>query len=469
VIAVVLLGGWELLRRKTIAPVPADRAIAVLPFTVPGGNSTEYIADGITESLINALAEEPHIRVLARSTVFRFKGSKLTPQEVGRTLGVDAVFVAGMQQEGDMANVSAELVSARDGAHLWGDRYTRKATDLIVIQDDLARGLAQALQLDHMPRELSAVGELRERAHALYLRGEHELNARNLRAASDYFHRASVADPSYALPYAGTADALTLSARYAAAPVAEFAPAARQAARKALALDPSSPEAHVSLASVYDTCDWHFAAAEQEYRKAIALRPGDVLAHQWHALLLARLGRIADAVAERQRALALDPYSPVLHLFAANIDYYAGRYDSAAAFCAEAIALEPRLPFAHVQMALIRLQQHRYADAQNELGLDAGRPSAPSIATRAVLDALEGDPAAAAKSLDALPAGEADYARAVVNATVGRIDDALDSLQRAFAERSVYASYAAVEPLLEPLHAHPRFAALVRDAGLRRR
>ena len=442
----------------------ATLSVAVLPFNM--ADDAQYVSDGITDSLINALAEDPELRVMARSTVFRFKHSSLTPQQIGQELRVDAVVAADIRQHGDHVTVAAELVSAGDGARLWGERYERKASDLIGLEDDVAKGISRALQLDRAPREKSTAGKRRDEAHALYLRGQYALNQRSaasIRSAADDFRQAMAIDPQYAPPYAALADTFTLAARYVEVPTAELAGCARQAAEKALELDPSLPEAHVSMASVHDTCDWNWSAAEREYQQAIALRPGDALAHQWYALLLTRLGRAGEARRQMQLALRLDPLSPRLNLAAANIHYYAGGHDEAANACAKALALDPAFPFAHLQMALILIQQEREADAR--AALERSGSSAAAIAARAVLCSRAHDTAQAEAVISQLATRGADYELAVVAAALHRNHLALESLERACARRNVYASYAGVDPLLAPLHGD-RFEELLRQAGL---
>jgi TolB-like protein/Tfp pilus assembly protein PilF len=441
--------GYAFIAEEGEAVAGTIRSVAVLPFRFSGGTDAAYVADGIAESLIDTLAEDAGLRVMARSTVFRFRDSALTPQQVGRELHVDAVVTADLMQRGDALVLAAELVSVHDGARLWGQRYEHKPSGLMAIEDDLARGVIRALHLDRAPRAQSGAGPKRDEAHALYLRAQYAMNERtapSIRAAAEDFGRAIAVDPSYAPPYAGLAGTYTLSARYADVQTEELAALARQAAEKALQLDPSLPEAHVALASVYDTCDWNWTAAEEEYRQAIALRPGDVLAHQWYGLLLTRLGRAEEAREQLRIALRLDPLSPRLNLSAANVDYYAGRYGDAANFCAKAIALDPAFPFAHLQLALILIQQQRY-DAAREALQSAGS-SAAAIAARAVVDAREGNTAAAESVIAQLTTRGAHYERAVVAAALQQHDLALDALKRACAQRNIYAGYAQVDPLL---------------------
>lgn len=445
------------------------RSIAVLPFRMAGADDAEYVADGITDSVIDALAEDPELRVMARSTVFRFQHSDRTPHEIGRELRVDAVVAAGIRRHGDRVTVAAELVSVEDGARLWGGRYERSASEVMGIEDDLARGISAALQLDRAPRGKSVAGRRRDDAHALYLRARHAMNQRSaasIRSAADDLRHAIAIDPQYAPPHAALADTFTLAARYVEVPALELAAAAREAAARALELDASLPDAHISMASVHDTCDWNWSAAEREYREAIALRPGDALAHQWYALLLTRLGRSDEAGGEIRTALRLDPLSPRLNLAAANIHYYAGRFDDAASSCAKALALDPAFPFAYLQMALIHLQQERYGQAR--AALETSGDSAAAVAARAMLHAREGETAPAGKLMAQLVARGADYELAVVAAALDRDDLALQSLQTACERRNVYASYAGVDPLLASLRADRRFAALLRKASLRR-
>jgi TolB-like protein/tetratricopeptide (TPR) repeat protein/predicted Ser/Thr protein kinase len=461
VIAVLGTGAWML---KGRVPGRGVRSVAVLPFSSAGEPDIDYVTDGLTDALINDLAENGSIRVMARSTVFRFKRSRLTPQQVGRELNVDAVVAADMRRRGDRFDVAAELVSVDDGARLWGAHYERQSADLMTIQQDLAKDVSRALHLDRAVRAGAAATADRAAAHQLYLRGQYAMNQRTMAsigAAAEDFRHAVAVDPTYAPPYAALADTFTLAPRYTNVPTGAIATKARQAARKALQLDPSLPEGHVSLGSVYDTCDWNWSAAEQSYRRAIALRPGDVLAHQWYALLLARLGRRDEAREQIQAALRLDPLSSVLNTAAANVYYYARQYDEAAAYCAKAITLDPARELPHVQMAVILIAQGRRDEAKGELA--KGGASSVALAGRAVVDARMAEEAIAQ-----LEERKAFYESAVVAASIGRIDEALQSLERAVAARSVYASYANVEPLLDPLRGDARFIAQMRAAGLQR-
>lgn len=469
--AAAALAVWGFLSRHRAAPDQPSprplRAIAVLPFRISGASDAEYVAEGITDSLIDTLAEYPGMRVMAHSTVFVFAQSNLTPQKVGQKLSVDAVVTGEIRQQGEARIVTTELVSAEDGARLWGERYQRHAADLIGLEDDLATGISHALQLRRAPHEPQAAGGRRADAHALYLRGQYEMNERtreSMRAAVEDFRRATIADPAYAQPYAALADAFTLIPRYFGAPSAELAPRARAAANRALELQPSLPEAHVSIASVYDTFDWNWKAAEEAYRKAIKLRPGDVLAHQWYALLLTRLGRMAEAQSEMQAALRLDPLSPALNLAAAYSAYYGGRYDEASTLCVSALGIKSEMALAHLQIAVIRIQQRNYNDARKELA--QGGDSSAAIALGGVLGARQGDESKAEAAMAQLTRSGANYEMAVVAAALGRTDAALQALDRACARREPFAGYANVDPLLASLHADKRFTALMQRVGL---
>jgi TolB-like protein/Tfp pilus assembly protein PilF len=470
VIGIAALAVWGILVRHRAAPDPPPsrglRAVAVLPFTISGVTGEEYVAfgDGITDSLIDTLADAG-IRVMAHSTVFTFAHTHLTPQQVGRQLNVDAVVTADIRRQGDVYLVVAELVSAEDGARLWGNRYERKTSDLIGIEDDLASGVSDALQLRRMPREPAAAGVQRQAAHRLYLLGQEAMNERKVTAAAEYFRRATAADPTYARPYAALADTFTLAPRYLGVPTAALAPRAREAANKALQLEPALPDAHISMGSVYDICDWNWKGAEEEYRKAIRLRPGgDVLAYQWYGLLLTRLGRAAEARSEMQSAMLIDPRSFTVILAAANSAYYAGRYDEAATLCTRAIDMSPQYPLAHLQMAVIRIQQQRYAEAHRELE-QGGRKTA-AVALRGVLAAREHDATKAEAAIAQLAESGVDYEVAVVSAALGHTDSALQALDRACARREPLAGYANVDPLLASLHGNKAFESVMQRAGL---
>ncbi|MCA1852485.1 MAG: tetratricopeptide repeat protein, partial [Beggiatoa sp.] len=267
-------------------------SMAVLPFVDAGTDpDTEYLSDGITESLTNSLSQLPNLRMIARTSAQRYKGREVDPQTVARELGVQAVLTGRVVRRSDTLSISAELVDARDNSHIWGEQYNRSPSDILVVQQEIAREIAERLRA-HL------TGEERRRvtrnytenveSYQLYLRGRHHWNKRTaegLRQAIGYFQQAIERDPNYALAYSGLADSYSNLQEYAGAPLSETLPRARAAALRALEIDDSLAEAHASLGVNYYQ-SWQWAEAEREYKRAIELNPNDASAHHWYSIWL---------------------------------------------------------------------------------------------------------------------------------------------------------------------------------------
>jgi serine/threonine protein kinase/Tfp pilus assembly protein PilF len=464
-------GAAYLLRGKNDATVPPlRRAVAVLPFTTDTpGESDEYLAEGLTDSAISRLAEDGSMTVIARSTVFHFRKSALLPQDVGRQLKVDTVVTGSLSSHQGSLRLIAELVKVTDGSRIWSREYTGTAADVIGIENDLSAGLAAAFHSSRPSPSGEAVSANRAAAHNWYLRGRIAFYNREMPQAMAAFQRATKLDPTYAPPYAALADVESVLERYLDLPASRTGPIARVSAEKALALDPALPEAHVARGSVYDTYDWNWAAAESEYRKAIALRPSDALAHQWYALLLSRLGRHDEALREITTARTLDPLSAVVATAAANILYYARRPDPAMRAVTEAIALDADGAFAlaRIQRGLVLDQQQHYAEAMAQLEKFGEPPRASNVglAARGIAAAHAGKTDLARQLVQHLESRAAsqstEYFAAVVHAALGDREEAISWLERAYTAQSLYLGFAKVDPGLDPLRGDPRFKNLL--------
>jgi serine/threonine protein kinase/TolB-like protein/tetratricopeptide (TPR) repeat protein len=298
------------------APPTAIESVAVLPFVASDtGGDTEYLSDGVTETLINGLSQLQGLRVSARSLVFRFKGASVDALQAGRDLRVAAVVTGRISIRGDRLVVQTELVNVADGAQVWGGQYNRPLSDLLVVQDEIASEI-----LDTLRPRLS--GEDRQRAvrrytddvraYQLYLQGRyhwHKGTIEGYQNAIGYFQSAIRADPGYALAYAGLADSELLLGGY----WVESIPEAKTAAERAMALDPNLAEAHVALGHIKLLLDWDWGAAASEFQKGIALDPGSALAHDQYAVYLAIVNRLPEALTETRRALELEPLSPIVN------------------------------------------------------------------------------------------------------------------------------------------------------------
>ncbi len=305
--------------RKDTGATPIT-SLAVLPLTISNSDAdSEYLADGITESLINSVSRFPGLRVMARSTVFRYKTKDVDPQAVGRELKVGALLMGHMVARGDTLDVRAELVDVSQGTQLWGGHYTRKMTDLLTVQEEIAREIAQALRLrisEEQRKTLGSSGTANSEAYQLYLRGRfyHETwSVNGSKLAVDYYRRALAQDPSFALAHAGIANSYAFAFAYIDVPLAEALRIAKSEAIRALELDPNLSEAHAALAQT-EIWEWKLAQAEASFLKAIELNPSDAQArHQYSHYLLA-MKRFAESEAQSLKAIELDPISPAMQL-----------------------------------------------------------------------------------------------------------------------------------------------------------
>lgn len=303
-------------------------SIAVLPFANETGDpDLEYLSDGMTETLINDLSEIPDLKVKARSSVFRFKGTKMSPSAIAKELGVKAILFGRLIQSGDRIGLSLELIDAETENNLWGNKYENSVSELTKLQNTLASDVARELAAKLSGEENKARTTENSKAYQAYLRGRFYWNKRSLegfRKAIEYFEEANELDPNYALAWSGLADSNLLLPEYGDYSPAVYMPRARTAAEKALELDPDLAEANTSLAYVKHAYDWDFAGAEELYKKAIALDPEYATAYQWYAELLEQQRRFDEARTYAKKAVDLDPVAPIKGYVYANIFFITG-------------------------------------------------------------------------------------------------------------------------------------------------
>ncbi|HYH84914.1 MAG TPA: hypothetical protein VEX60_05480, partial [Pyrinomonadaceae bacterium] len=315
----------------------AIESIAVLPFANQSQDQeTEYLSDGLTESIINSLAQLPNLRVIPRSSVFRYKGQETDPLAAGRQLGVRAVLVGRVMQRADGLTVSAELVDVRDNKQIWGERYDRKLSDLLPLRQEISRQITERLKLGMTGEEQKRVTRdytADTEAYRLYLRGRYYWNKRtpeDLQTALDFFQKAIDKDPSYALAYAGLADTYNVVSSYGVMHPRESYPRAKAAAERALAMDDTLAEAHTALATSLASYDWDWAAAEREFRRALELNAKYPAAHYFYSYsLLTPMGRHEEAVSEMRKAQEYEPLSLIVNTNLGWALIYAGRYKEA--------------------------------------------------------------------------------------------------------------------------------------------
>jgi TolB-like protein/DNA-binding winged helix-turn-helix (wHTH) protein/Tfp pilus assembly protein PilF len=478
-VTIVLLALLGLLLSRFLRPEPAIESLAVLPFANGSADpQAEYLSDGITESLVNKLSQLPGLRVKAHSTVYRYKGREINPQEVGRVLGVQAVLMGSVAQRGNSLVVQAELVRVADGAQIWGEHYSRQPADIFVVQEEVARKIAEASHLkltgseqQHLARRETENIE----AYNLYLKGryhERRFTAEEVKIGIDYFRKAIEKDPGYALAYTGLADSYVALGAYYALPPSEAFTEARRAASRAVELDQTLAEAYVSLAMVQFCYDWDWHDYEKNTRRAQELNPSYAKNYYVHSPYLAAIGRFDEAIAEAKRAHELE--SPLdLDTNLGWILYFARRYDEAIEQYLKAVELDPDLFRPHRLLGLAYLQKNQpdqaIAAIQQSVTLSGG-----SLEEKAYLGyayGLTGRRSEALKALRELQEqGErkyvSPYLMAVVATGLGNTDQAFNWLDQACAARSVNLIYLSVEPIFDSLRSDPRFTELLKRVGL---
>ena len=338
-------------------------SVAVLPFTNQGNNAdTEYLSDGITEEVINSLSRLPQLRVMARTTVYHYKGHDEDPRKVGRDLGVSAVLVGRVLSRGDSYTLQTELVDVSTGTQLWGSQYKGKLDDILGLQQEVARQVSENLRLRLSGTEKGEISKSNTQdveAYQLYLKGRYFWNKRTedgLLQAINYLNQAIERDPQYALAYAGLADAYLVEGWVGQLPPNEIYPKAREAATKALELDSALAEAHNALATIKRDYEWDWPAAEREYKRAIELTPSYATAHQWYGELLVVFGRNQEAMVEMDRAQQLDPLSPIMNSEKGMMLFrLTGRDDLALEQLQKALEIDPTFPHLHWHLGTVYL------------------------------------------------------------------------------------------------------------------
>ncbi len=454
-------------------------SVAVLPFVNTSADpNTEYLSDGITESLINNLSRLPELRVMARSTVFRFKGSKeFDVQKVGRDLNVRAVLLGRVLQRGDTLIVGTELVDVGSGSQLWGEQYNRKFSDILAVQEAIAREISDKLRLKLTPEEKRRLAKRyteNTQAYQLYLQGRYYWNKRTEEAftrAIEYFQQAIEKDPNYALAHAGLADCYALPGL--PLPPSERMTRAKAAATRALGIDDSIAEAHTSLAYVKHRYDWDFPAAEWEFKRAIQLNPNYATAHQWYAFYLATMGRVDEAIAEARLALQLDPLSLVMNSALGRIYHFARQYDKASEQFRKTLEMDSNFAAAHFDLAQTYVVTGRFAEAiaeyQKALAITGRNPSL--VSQLGYIYARAGQKAEAMKILNDLKERSrqayvplSDFA--FIYMGLGDKDQAFARLNQAYEARENPLVFLKAEPSFDPLRSDPRFHDLLRRIGL---
>ncbi|MBC7220923.1 tetratricopeptide repeat protein [Candidatus Bipolaricaulota bacterium] len=450
------------------------RRIAVLPLmNISPDPADAYFTDGMTDELICTLAQHPELKVIAHTSVLRYRGATKSIAEIREELGVGTIVEGSVRKVGDRIRISLQLIDSQSEEHLWAHAYDGVLGDVFAFQADVASHVAHALQLllgEGGPRPVRREPTHNIEAYTLYLKGRYLWNRRteaDLWAAIGCFARAAELDPRFALAHVGLADAYNLLPEYGTLSPQDAHPNARAAALRALELDESLAEAHASLGMVCAHQSFDFAAAQRELRRAIELNPNYATAHHWYALVLMYIHRLDEALRAIDRALELDPLSLVVNRNLGRILLAARRTDEAIAAFGRVLALDPSFPMTRVNLALAYVQkgdlQHALAAVEGERSVRGGSPWPAVIA--GCLREMSGERGAVAAALREL---ESRAAREHVPPTcfaacylaIGELERSLAWLERAYAERDEWLLTALTTPFVDPVRSDPRFGRL---------
>ena len=458
----------------------AIESVAVLPFANDSADpDAQYLSDGITETLINNLSQIWNLRVVARSTVFRYEGKDIDPQKAGNDLHVRAVVSGRLLQRGSTLIIRAELMDVATGAQLWGGQYNRKAEDVFALQDDLSREISEKLRLqltgDEKQRLTKRYTEDAE-AYRLYLKGRYHWNKRSpegLQKAVEYFRQALEKDPAYSLAYAGLADTYAYLSFFNVVAPREAMPKAKTAAARGLEIDKDLAEAHVSLGYVSFTYDGDWPAAGKHFEQALALNPAYSRAHTFYPFYLSSLGRSEEALEVARRALDFDPASPaVSHSLAVQL-YFARQFDQAIDQAHNTLEMDANFAISYAVLGEVYLSKGMYREGLLALEKYSAlsRSSATSLALLGYSHARLGERSQALRMIEELKAASKEsfvpaLFVALVYAGLEDKGQAFTWLEKAYEERFNRLAYLKVDALWDPLRSDPRFADLLRRVGI---
>lgn len=454
-------------------------SIAVLPFENQNRDpNIDYLSDGLTDTIINSLTQLPNLKVIARSSVFRYKGKQMDAIAVANELGVRAVVTGRIIQRGDSLTVGAELIDARENKQLWGEQYERKLSELMVVQRDIAQEITGNLRLKLSSAEQGRMSKHyteNAEAYQLYLNGRFYWNKRTgeaLKKSIEYFNRATEKDPDYALAYAGLAHAYLLLPPYSAGSPQESFPRAKAAAKRAIELDDTLAEAHTSLAQAL-YFDWNFADADKEFRRAITLNPNYATAHHWYGFgNLQTEERFDDAIRELKRAQELDPFSLIINTDLGHTYINAGQYDKAIEQLRKSLEMDQDFYYAHWCLGLAYEMKGSFREAQAEYEKALQLNDDPYVlALLGHLFAASGKKDQALKTLRQLEEISRQryvpgYSFAIIYAELDEKDQAFQWLEKCYQERCTDMIGIKFDPVVKNLRSDPRFADLVRRVGV---
>jgi len=455
-------------------------SLAVLPFGNTGGDPEhEYLSDGITGSLINSLATLPKLRVMAQSTVSRYKVRDIDPQAVGRELGVRAVLTGRIMQSGGSLRIGTELVDVATGSQLWGAQYDRKPGDIFAVQDEISSEISGKLRLQLTRAEKKQLTKRHTEsaeAYRLYLKGRHHWNRwteEGFYRAIEYFQQAVENDPTYALAYAGLADCYVLLGWNSYLPPKAAFPRGKVAAKAALQFDPELAEAHTPLAALLWLHDWEWDKAQTEFKRSLELGPTYPTANHWYAEYTMTMGRHDEAMVRIRKSQDLDPLSLIINVSVGWSLYFARRYNDAIEQLRRTLDLDPNYPVTHWILGLLLRNTGRYEEAiaEGEKGVNFSGGSPLMRAALAHTLGTAGRTKDAVQILDELTKLAqqkyvAPYFFAGIHIGLGKNQRALEYLEKSYEEHSHWLIYLPLDPSMDALRDNPGFQSLMQRVGV---
>ncbi len=477
VIALAAAVYWFASRASRATPIDS---LAVMPFVNVGADpNTEYLSDGITENLINNLSQLPKLRVVPRTLVLSYKGKEMDPRKVGRDLNVRAILTGRVVQRGDSLNIQTELVDVGEVAQLWGQQYNRKFTEILAVQEEIAKRVSEKLHLRTTSEEQQRLAKRsteNAEAYQLYLKGRYYWNRRTadlLKKANEYFQQAIEKDPGYGLAYAGLAQSYALFSYYGVLPPVESCPKAKAAGMKALEIDENLGDAHAALGRIKMFCEWDWLGSEREFKRALEINPNDGTARQWYGEYLLVMGRLEESIAENRRALEAEPLSLIISAGLGITLHYARHYDQAIEQLRKTIDMDRSFVPTHLYLGWVYEQKAMFAEAIAEFR-QALSPSGDD--PRVVSDlghayAISGQRKMAEDSLARLKEqSKQRYVTpseiAVVYAGLKETDQTFKYLEMAYEDRSERLIKLRIDPRFDGIRDDPRYHDILRRMHL---
>ncbi|UCG62335.1 MAG: protein kinase [Candidatus Zixiibacteriota bacterium] len=479
-----IISDLKRLKREIAQATPTTAglpSIAVLPFAnLSADPEQEYFCDGMAEEIINALTHVEGLRVVARTSCFAFKGKTVDIREVGRQLNVSAVLEGSVRKAGNRLRITAQLVNVADGYHLWSERYDRDSEDIFAIQDEISLAIVNNLKVKLLKEDEAALTKRHTadpEAHKLYLKGRYFWSRRtreSFEKAIEYFKIATEIDPNYAQAYAGMAASYNDLPNYSSIPPAEAYPLAKEAAMKALELDPDLAEGHTALGLILRDYEWDWEGAEKAFKRAIELNPAYETAHQWYAHLLGYLGRADEAVAEMSKSYELDPLSLAVNRNFGFLYYLLHRFDDALTMLHRAAELDPTFSYTYFIMGMAYLRKEQFDKAietlQKERALTGGA-NPVVVVPLGTAYARMGD----RKKADEVLAGVEEIMKheyispfylGQLYFALGKLDEGFELFEKAYNERDIYLRFLKAHPIEDEVRADPRYKALLKKMNL---